>query len=70
VSEVAIGLCEAGRNRTVLSANVGNELVVKWDLTDVQLALLASQAVNIVRRRAEHGAFEAGALRAALEEFA
>ena len=49
--EVSIGLTTAGRNRTVLSANVGNELQVNWDLTDGQLMHLVAQGVSILEDR-------------------
>jgi hypothetical protein len=53
MADVTIGLIPAGRNSARLIANVGTDLQVNWDLTDGQLAYLASQAVSILRNRAE-----------------
>lgn len=59
-TQVSISLNESGRNSTTLGATVGNDLQVKWQLTDTQLLHLVSQGVSILTRRAQHNAYVAG----------
>lgn len=63
MTEVSISLTENGRDSTLLSAVVGNELQIKWQLTDMQLALLAARAVSIVQSRARSRVFNAEGMR-------
>lgn len=60
MSDVLIGLCQNGRDSTLLTASVGNGLQVKWQLSDSQLLHLVSQGVSILKSRAEHNAYVAG----------
>jgi hypothetical protein len=60
MSNVSIGISENGRNSTLLTACVGNDLQVKWQLTDSQLLHLVSMGVSILRSRALHNAYVAG----------
>jgi hypothetical protein len=59
MTQVSIGLNEAGRNKVSLSAGVGNDLQISWVLTDEQLAFLVARGVAILKSRAEFHALGA-----------
>lgn len=63
MTEVSISLTENGRDSTLLSAIVGNDLQVKWQLTDQQLTLLAARAISIIQSRARSKVLNAEGLR-------
>lgn len=62
MTDVSISLSPSGRDSTRLAANVGNDLLVSWHLTDEQLMYLAAEAVRIIKNRAQNGILKASGM--------